>query len=158
MLAVSAGRGDRVVIRHEPSISPDDVAVIQGRLLDAVPADVERREAVKVAFTARDDSGVLIGGVLGVMAWRWLHVITLAVDRSARGAGIGHRLLAEVEAHAVAHGCTHARLETFDFQARTFYERVGYQVYSALNGFPAGHTQFHMTKQLPAAPGLTSAP
>ncbi|MBC8089189.1 MAG: N-acetyltransferase, partial [Phycisphaerae bacterium] len=40
---------------------------------------------------------------------------------------------------------------TFDFQARAFYERLGYSVYGALDNFPRGHTQFHLAKVLVSA-------
>jgi hypothetical protein len=43
-------------------------------------------------------------------------------------------------------GCRHARVDTFDFEARGFYEKQGYAVYGALVDFPQGHTQFHLRK------------
>ena len=52
---------------------------------------------------------------------------------------------------ARARGCRHARLDTFDFQARTFYEQLGYRVYAELPDFPEGHRQFHLIKELAAA-------
>jgi hypothetical protein len=48
-------------------------------------------------------------------------------------------------------GCRRARLDTFDFQARNFYERLGYVVYARLDGFPTGHEQLHMQKTLTRA-------
>lgn len=39
-------------------------------------------------------------------------------------------------------------LDTFDFEARAFYERPGYVVYAQLDKFPAGHVQLHMLKVL----------
>jgi GNAT superfamily N-acetyltransferase len=139
-----------MVIRREDAISPQDIEHLHRGLVDVHPPEVGVRDIVKVAFTARDDEGMVLGGVLAVIAWHWLHVHTLSVDPVARGAGIGHRLLADLEVFAIAEGCTHARVDTFDFGARTFYERVGYSVYGELKGFPAGHTQFHLSKVLDA--------
>ena len=59
-----------------------------------------------------------------------------------------HGNLARAEEVAVERGCTHARLDTFDFQARDFYERLGYTVYAELPGFPTGHAQLHLRKVL----------
>lgn len=54
----------------------------------------------------------------------------------------------EAEAEAVRRGCHHALLDTFDFQARPFYERLGYRVWGELADFPAGHTWFYLSKAL----------
>ena len=53
-----------------------------------------------------------------------------------RGQGLGSRLLLAAEDLAVSRGCRGSCLGTFDFQARTFYERHGYAVFAELLGFP----------------------
>ncbi len=73
------------------------------------------------------------------------------MDEPLRGRGFGGWLLREAEQAASELGCTHAMLGTFDFQARGFYERHGYRVYGQLDGFPAGHIHYHMTKSLEAS-------
>ena len=65
-----------------------------------------------------------------------------------RGPRVRPRLAQRAEEVARGDGCWHARLDTFDFGARGFYERQGYVAYAALNGFPRGHTQFHLRKAL----------
>ena len=45
--------------------------------------------------------------------------------------------------------CVGSQLGTFDFQAKTFYERNGYTVFATLEGFPPGHTHFQLQKCLP---------
>ena len=41
-------------------------------------------------------------------------------------------------------------LDTLSFQARPFYEKLGYRVYGQLEDFPAGsgHTRYYLTKTL----------
>jgi hypothetical protein len=41
-----------------------------------------------------------------------------------------------------------AFLDTFSFQARPFYEKLGYHVFGMLENHPAGHQHYFMTKQL----------
>ena len=72
----------------------------------------------------------------------------LWIDDALRGQGLGRQLLLRSEAIAVARGCRGAWLGTFDFQARGFYERHGYRVFAALPDFPAGHTHYHLRKDL----------
>jgi hypothetical protein len=52
------------------------------------------------------------------------------------------------ELYAVERGCTDAFLDTFGFQARPFYEKLGYRVFGTLENHPAGYRHYFMTKQL----------
>ena len=52
------------------------------------------------------------------------------------------------EAYSRERGCTDAFLDTFRFQARPFYEQLGYRVFGVLENHPAGHQRYFMTKQL----------
>ena len=45
----------------------------------------------------------------------------------------------DAEAYARTRGATGATLETYSFQARPFYERLGYEVVGMLEGHPLGH-------------------
>ena len=65
-----------------------------------------------------------------------------------RGQGYGRKLLREAEQLAQSLGCKHAKLDIFDFEARGFYEKEGYRLYGALEGFPQGHTHYRMKKEL----------
>jgi hypothetical protein len=39
-------------------------------------------------------------------------------------------------------------LDTFSFQARGFYEKLGYCVFGTLDDYPPGHSRFYLTKRL----------
>lgn len=43
-------------------------------------------------------------------------------------------------------------LDTFDFQARPFYERHGYEVFGTLDDYPPGHSRFFLRKDLALQP------
>ena len=45
-------------------------------------------------------------------------------------------------------GCVGARLETWGFQARPFYEARGYTVFGVLEDYPPGETEYHLSKRL----------
>jgi GNAT superfamily N-acetyltransferase len=78
-----------------------------------------------VRFVARDELGV-VGGLLGHTRWSWLYVAKLWVDERGRGQGIGTKLLAAAEELARTRGCTDASLDTFEYHARPFPEKLGY--------------------------------
>lgn len=55
-------------------------------------------------------------------------------------------LMRTTEREAVARGCAHAHLNTFSFQARPFYEKLGYQVFGQLRDYPSGRTRYFLCK------------
>jgi len=107
-----------------------------------------RVEWYPIAFFLKDERGEVLGGLLGNIWAGWLHVATLGVAAPMRGRGFGHELMQRAEAYAIERGCTNAFLDTFSFQARPFYEKLGYRVFGTLENHPVGHEHYFMTKQL----------
>ena len=106
-----------------------------------------------VGVYAMDTGNGVLGGLMGLIWARRLHVGTLWVDERVRRRGLATRLMAAAERYAVAKGCTDAFLETFSFQARPFYEKLGYKVFGTLENYPEGHRLFYLTKRLRASSG-----
>ena len=121
-------------------------AEVRKGIREADPCDVGPRdwEATHFALTAED--GSVAGGVYGATMWGWLMIDGLWVSERLRGKGYGTKLLLSAEQAAMDRGCVGSWLGTFDFQAREFYERHGYVVFSELQGFPPGHTHYHLRK------------
>jgi GNAT superfamily N-acetyltransferase len=101
-----------------------------------------------LALALRNDSGAIVGGLIGEMHWGWLRIDILAVEKGLRGQGWGGLLLAEAERMAVEAGCHHAWLDTFSFQARPFYEKAGYRVFGELADYPVGQSRYFLAKTL----------
>jgi ribosomal protein S18 acetylase RimI-like enzyme len=57
----------------------------------------------------------------------------------------------EAEAEAIHRGCRGAWLDTFSFQARGFYERLGYSIFGTIENFPPGHRRFFLKKDFAAS-------
>ncbi|TCZ56740.1 GNAT family N-acetyltransferase [Roseicella aquatilis] len=103
-------------------------------------------QSTRFALRLEDAAGALAGGFCGSMAWDWLFVEALWVAAAQRGTGAGRALLAAAERQAVAAGCHSAWLDTF--QARGFYEALGYAVFGQLGDYPAGQTRWFLRKRL----------
>ena len=160
MMRVMEPEPGDVRIAIEPSPAAADVQrIVQGLVEHALEAGIEPRRHARLVLFARDAGGQIVGGLAGVMVWGWLEVGELWVAEPCRGRGIGRRLLAAAEVEAARNGCRHARLDTFDFQARGFYERLGYATFAELADFPRGHVRYLMRKPLlaEAAHGPLSA-
>ena len=104
---------------------------------------------VKICRCAKGPRGELLGGVLACsVLWNVLHIQTVWVREDCRRTGIASALLREVEKEAKQQGCGIAQLDTYDFQAKGFYEKCGYWVFGELKGAPAGHSHYYMYKIL----------
>jgi GNAT superfamily N-acetyltransferase len=105
-----------------------------------------------VAYFLKTAEGEILGGLLGQIWGQWLYVAILAVREPFRGHGYGTKLLTSAEQYASERGCANAWLSTFSFQARPFYERLGYHLFGTLEDYPKGHALFFMTKRLVSSP------
>jgi GNAT superfamily N-acetyltransferase len=122
--------------------------VVETILINHNVASTGQTEWYPVAFFHKDENGEVLGGLIGDIWAAWLHVRMLAVAKPVRGQGFGKELMKRAEIYAVEHGCTDAFLDTFSFQARPFYERLGYRVFGMLENHPVGHQRYFMTKKL----------
>ena len=100
-----------------------------------------------VAVLLRDAGGDPVGGLWGRCSYDWLFIELLAVPEAHRGAGHGRALMERAERIARAHGCTGIWLDTYDFQARGFYERLGFDLFGTLDDHPAGRQRFFLRKR-----------
>ncbi len=139
---------DDVAIVYEPFADADTQRFITDGVDMFNVAATGMPEYAPVNVVIRGPRGDIRGGVLGFV-WRgWLQVTALWVSSSLRGQGFGARLLAMAEDEAVRQGAAGAALETYSFQARGFYEKQGYGVRGAIEGYPPGHTKYFLSKSL----------
>lgn len=138
----------QIALETAPS-SDDEKVVLDGlRAFNVSVIGDPRMRAVDVFV--RDDGGRVVGGLVGWIKWRWLYVSKLWIPESLRGRDIGSQLMATAEAHAWREGCLGAYLDTFEYQALPFYQKLGYELFGTLDGFPPGYRQFYLRKLRPS--------
>ena len=101
-----------------------------------------------IAVLVRDQANTVIGGLWGHTGYEWLFTQLLVVPAGLRGRGIGTEIMQLAEREAVQRGCHGAWLDTFEFQARGFYERIGYKCFGELPNYPKGFSRYFMQKAL----------
>jgi GNAT superfamily N-acetyltransferase len=105
-----------------------------------------------VLLLKHPESEEIIGGLWGDTGFTQLHVDLLFVPEALRGAGLGTKLIYQAEDEARRRGCFGAWLDTFSFQARGFYERLGYTAFGTIEDFPPGHSRIFLKKRFDTAP------
>jgi len=104
---------------------------------------------IQLGFVIKDKEHVIRGGITAVIyCWKILYINVLWVDEQYRKHGYGAKLLAKIEQEACKQDCKLAHLDTFDFQAKDFYLRHGYEIFGRLDDCPPGHVKFFMKKML----------
>jgi GNAT superfamily N-acetyltransferase len=135
-------------ISSEAEGEAEDAAAIEdqiNRYNIAITADSDYHP---VKIYLRDENGTLRGGITADVWGGWLDIKFLWIDEALRQHGYGGKLLAAAEDEARDYGCRNARVSTFSFQARPFYERFGYQVVATFEDYPPGHSHYILRKAL----------
>jgi len=105
-------------------------------------------DPIPVQVSVRADDGKVIGGVTGRVFMDTLYVSTVWIDDSLRGQGHGRAMLEMTEAEGRRLGATHAWLYTTSWQARPFYESLGYACFGEMSFGAGAHRRFFMKKDL----------
>jgi ribosomal protein S18 acetylase RimI-like enzyme len=132
------------------SPSDEDARAISKGLLAFNQAAIGDKadEGVGFSIFSRDDAGGVVGGLRAMCSWDTLHIEVVWVSEEVRGQGLGRALVERAEVFAIEKGISLALLETTSWQARPFYERLGYAVMATIPDYPKGHAMHYMTKKL----------
>ncbi len=94
-----------------------------------------------------DTYGDIIAGINSKMyCWNCLYIDVLWVKEEYRKEGLGSKILNEIEKVAKDKGCYLIHLDTFDFQAKDFYLKHGYDIFGILDECPQKHKRYFMKK------------
>jgi GNAT superfamily N-acetyltransferase len=92
-------------------------------------------------------TGQPVGGMTGTTVFDWLFVELFYIPDSLRGQGHGSTLMNRAETFAREQKCVGIWLDTFSFQARPFYEKLGFVVFGTLDDHPIGGARYFMKKR-----------
>ncbi|QZN94232.1 GNAT family N-acetyltransferase [Symbiopectobacterium purcellii] len=107
------------------------------------PADIQ-----PLRITLKDESGDIKGGIIARTWWGGLDIQYLWVAAEYQRNGVGRELMQMAEREAIERGCHFSYVDTFSFQARGFYIKLGYSEYGSLDGFSLKFSRHYLVKQL----------
>lgn len=131
--------------------TPTEVEDVHNRILNFNAKQVpltQEEPFIYLDYVVKDNNKVL-GGIKTVLYnWNMLFVNVLWVDEDCRHHGYGSALLKRAELEAKKMGSTLAHVDTFDFQAKDFYLKNGYEIFGVLKDCPPGHERYYLKKAL----------
>ena len=101
-----------------------------------------------VLVIREEGSEEVVGGLSAYNLWGSFFISLVVAPEGGRGRGLGKDLLARAEAEARRLECRHMWLDTFAFQARPFYERLGFTVFGQIEGPAPQYPRYFMIKPL----------
>ena len=109
----------------------------------------QERDFVNIYKKIVNEKGEIIAGCLAKMyCWNIIYIDILWIDEMYRKQGLGSKMLEEIERIALEEGCHLIHLDTFDFQAKDFYIKHGYEVFGVLEDCPKEHCRYYLKKKL----------
>ena len=102
----------------------------------------------ELVLCLEDENGVTKGGLTARYGYQWMFIELLIVPKEARGRDLGTKLMMQAEQVARDNGLNGIWLDTFTFQARGFYEKLGYTVFGEISDYPQKFSRFYLEKRL----------
>jgi GNAT superfamily N-acetyltransferase len=136
------------VIRIEDDPSPSDLAKLEEEINAFNYETTGHRDGRRLAAFLRSPDDKIEAGISGFTWGGYCKIDFLWVCAERRHTGVGKNLLAAAEHEARARGCDVIILDTHDFQAPRFYERLGYKSVGRQDGCPRNSGQTWYRKDL----------
>ncbi|MEN4696438.1 GNAT family N-acetyltransferase [Pantoea agglomerans] len=95
-----------------------------------------------------DDQKNIQGGLLAHTWCGTLDIHYLWIDDPWRLQGTGRQLMMAAEEEARNRHCHMSVVDTLSFQARGFYEKLGYRVYGEQEGYAQRFARYYLAKRL----------
>lgn len=129
-----------------------DSQIISNGIIEFNKAKIPQLEPieaeVKFSVFAKNETNDVVGGIRATCFWNTLHIELLWLSETCRGKGLGRTLIESAEDFAKKNACEKALVETTSWQAKPFYEKLGYHLIASINDRPKGHTSHYLTKDL----------
>jgi ribosomal protein S18 acetylase RimI-like enzyme len=135
-----------LMVESEPA--PQDVRFLRDRLYEFNVRATGISDGNFLSLFTRAPDGSPVAGIFG---WTWggtCYIRYLFVSENMRGQGQGTRLIRAVETEAKSRGCRQIVLETHDFQAPRFYQKLGFSIVGRVDHYPQDHQFLMLVKQL----------
>ena len=133
-------------------IALDDGKEVEKAVEDGLSAFNRRvagsTDPIPVNVTVRDEAGTIVGGIVARVWMEQLYVSLVWIDDALRGKGHGKTMMETVEARGREVGATNVWLNTLSWQARPFYEALGYTCFGENTLANGKHRRYFMRKEL----------
>lgn len=94
------------------------------------------------------ENNKVIGGGSYYIAWDWMFIDSLALEEKYQQRQIGRKIMEQLETLAQKEKLVGMKVSTLDFQAKGFYEKMGFKVLCKLYDCPRGNIKYELVKYI----------
>lgn len=139
--------GELYFERQNEPIPEDEQVLFDGISDDAAKKKgMERIKPFRIYI--KDSNQSVLGGASGITYYGCLYIDMLWVDESIRNHGFGKKIMEEAEKIGRERKCTFASLNTMDWEALPFYQKLGYQIEMVREGYQKASKMYMLRKEL----------
>lgn len=147
-LPIVSSDGEGYYLERQEEPIPQDEQV----LFDGISDDASKKKGMErikpFRVYIKDSNQSVVGGATGVTFYGCLYVDMLWVQESIRNRGFGKKIMQEAEKIARERKCTFATLNTMDWEALSFYEKLGYRIEFIREGYEKASKMYMLRKEL----------
>lgn len=135
-----------------PKIIQTDSSDLGSLLFEGVCEEAKQAKGMSkmssFGLSLEDEKEKIVGGAQGVTYYGCLYVDMLWIDKGLRSQGWGARLMAEAEKIGKERHCTFATVNTMDWEALPFYQKLGYEIEFIREGYEKSSKMYMLRKML----------
>ncbi|MGF1704986.1 GNAT family N-acetyltransferase [Enterovibrio baiacu] len=125
-----------MIVTFTSSPSKSDVSAIYQGLVEFNREHFPAPNENSFGLFIHDEEHRIVGGLTGQQFFTSMHIRYLWLDESMRRQGFGRQLIERVEAEAKQRDILNLFIDTYSFQAPTFYENLGFRQTGRYNDYP----------------------
>ena len=91
---------------------------------------------------------ICIGGALGMIYFNWYHLSDFWIDEKYRNKGLGSKIMEEIEKIVKENNALGIKVDSWDYQAPSFYEKLGYKKWAEFKDCPPGTIHYYFYKKI----------
>jgi GNAT superfamily N-acetyltransferase len=135
----------KVIVDYAPTEA--DNAVVREGMTAFNESILGERDKIFSIFL-KNDLGKVFGGLQAFLGTEAVYIEVLWVEKDLQKQGYGTKLLDTLEQEAIKNGCKFVTVDSYDFQAKEFYLKKGYERIGELKNYWLGHSKIFLKKTL----------
>ncbi|MGE3319305.1 MAG: GNAT family N-acetyltransferase [Candidatus Berkiella sp.] len=135
-------------LHFDPHPQADDIAILSKGLMAYAHEQRGLPPIQCFAFYFRDEQNTILGGLNGACLYGCLYIDQLWMSEHFRKTGYGTQLMKKAHEHGKDQGCTFAAVNTMDWEALGFYQKLGYELEFTRKGFMKDAKFYFLRKNL----------
>lgn len=136
----------KLQLSFEKNPHPDDIQVIGDGIMAYANQEKGFQPLDFFAFFIRDPNHLIMGGCNGSTLYGCLYIDQLWVNDHIRNQGWGTKLIEAALHYGKEKGCTFAAVNTMDWEALGFYQKLGFKLEFERQGFQKNSVFYFLRK------------